>query len=120
MAKKSLSDLGGLVYSTELGRTCPQCTRAIDQCACEDDAPLGDGNVKVSRESKGRGGKVVTLIHGLPLTQSELKQLAKTLKKKCGVGGAVRDGTIEIQGEQRDFLVRELTSMGYSAKKSGG
>lgn len=119
MAKKSSQ--GGLVYSTEFGRACPDCGTAIDQCSCDADvAPEGDGIVRVSRETKGRGGKVMTIVSGVPLVGSELKTLAKELKKKCGVGGALKDGIIEIQGEQRDLLVTELTKRGFTVKKVGG
>jgi len=119
MAKKSAA--GGLVYSTEFGRACPGCGQPVDQCSCaEDEAPQGDGIVRVSRESKGRGGKVVTLVSGIPLVGAELKTLAKDLKKKCGVGGALKDGVLEIQGEQRDLLVSELSKRGFTVKKVGG
>lgn len=82
--------------------------------------PEGNGVVRVARETKGRGGKVMTLITGVPLIGAELKTLAKDLKKKCGVGGALKDGVIEIQGDQRDLLVGELTKRGFTVKKSGG
>ncbi len=119
MARKDKQ--GGLVYSTEFGRTCPDCRQPKDDCQCgEPQLPEGDGIVRVSRESKGRGGKVVTLVTGVPLIGPELKTLAKELKKKCGVGGGLKDGVIEIQGEQRDLLVRELTKRGFTVKKSGG
>ncbi|WP_221800619.1 translation initiation factor Sui1 [Oceanobacter mangrovi] len=112
---------GGLVYSTEFGRACPECSNPIDQCTCgQPELPQGDGIVRVSRESKGRGGKVVTLVTGIPLIGAELKTLAKDLKKKCGVGGALKDGIVEIQGDQRDLLVAELTKRGFTVKKSGG
>lgn len=119
MAKKSSS--GGLVYSTEFGRACPQCREPVDQCRCnEEQAPAGDGIVRVSRESKGRGGKVVTLVSGVPLAGAELKTLAKELKQKCGVGGALKDGVIEIQGDQRELLFSELNKRGFTVKKVGG
>lgn len=119
--KGGLSDLGGLVYSTEFGRACPECNQPQDNCICSQEAlPQGDGIVRLSRESKGRGGKVVTLVSGVPLVGAELKTLAKELKKKCGVGGALKDGVIEIQGEQRDLLMSELTRRGFTVKKSGG
>ncbi len=119
MAKKSSS--GGLVYSTEFGRACPGCQQPVDDCRCSDDAaPVGDGIVRVARETKGRGGKVMTLVTGVPLVGAELKTLAKDLKKKCGVGGALKDGVIEIQGDQRDLLVSELTKRGFTVKKAGG
>lgn len=119
MSKKDRA--GGLVYSTEFGRACPQCNQAVDQCVCNEPlAPEGDGIVRLSRETKGRDGKVMTLITGVPLVGAELKTLAKELKKKCGVGGALKDGIIEIQGDQRDLLANELTKRGFTVKKAGG
>lgn len=118
---KSFADLGGLVYSTELGKTCPACKQAIDECCCGDDiAPEGDGVVRVRYERKGRGGKGVTLIDGILETKEKLKTIAKELKKKCGVGGALKDHTIEIQGDQRDLIVQLLSDKGYTVKRSGG
>jgi translation initiation factor 1 len=72
------------------------------------------------RETKGRKGKGVTLIAGVPLGNDELKILAKTLKQKCGSGGSVKDGVIEIQGDHRDMLEQELASLGYKVKRAGG
>jgi len=119
-ARQSANNTGS-VYSTEVGRTCPDCGEAKEQCQCTQQADYrGDGIVRVSRESKGRGGKVVTLVTGVPLTGAALKTLAKELKQKCGVGGALKDGVIEIQGEQRDLLVAELSNRGFQVKKSGG
>ncbi len=76
--------------------------------------------MRLHRETKGRGGKAVTLIRGVPLTGAELKQLAKVLKQRCGVGGAVKGDVIEIQGDQRDLLKTELEKKGYAVKISGG
>ncbi|MEP0202742.1 MAG: translation initiation factor Sui1 [Halioglobus sp.] len=111
-----------LVYSTDVGRRCPQCHRAVADCVCGKDRPAatGDGIVRLRRETKGRGGKAVTLISGVPLAQPELKALAKRLKQKCGVGGSVKDSEIEIQGDKRDILLEELTKMGYTVKRAGG
>ncbi len=81
---------------------------------------MGDGCVRVSRESKGRRGKGVTLISGLPLDAKGLQKLAKQLKRRCGAGGTVKDGIIEIQGEHRDLLLQELVALGYKAKRAGG
>lgn len=122
MARKHRSNRG-LVYSTDAGRTCPECRRPVAECRCKQkaaSAPAGDGNVRVGRQTKGRKGKGVTVVSGLPLAGPELDKLARELKKKCGSGGTVRDGVIEIQGEHRDTLVEELTRRGFSAKRSGG
>jgi len=78
------------------------------------------GVVRVSRQTKGRKGKGVTIITGVPLAGSDLKDLAKTLKQRCGSGGTVKDGVIEIQGDHRDVLVVELSKKGWVVKKSGG
>jgi len=76
--------------------------------------------VRVGRETKGRRGKGVSVIRGLPLTGAALEDLATRLKKRCGSGGTVHDGTIEIQGDHRDVLVAELSKLGYAVKRSGG
>lgn len=91
-------------------------------CVCGKDRPAatGDGIVRLHRETKGRAGKAVTIIKGLPLAGDELKALASQLKRKCGVGGAMKDNNIEIQGDLRDFLKVELEKLGYSVKISGG
>ena len=109
------------VYSTEHGRLCPQCHRAVAACVCGKDRPAGDGDgiVRLHRETKGRGGKPVTLIRGIPLPRDELKLLAKALKQKCGVGGALKDDVIVIQGDQRKILKNELEQRGFTVKISG-
>jgi translation initiation factor 1 len=112
---------GGLVFSTEQGRMCPDCRQPADQCACgEAQAPAGDGVVRVSRETKGRKGKGVTLVTGIPLAGPELKAYAKQLKARCGTGGTVKDGVVEIQGDQRDVLVPLLKEQGWTVKRAGG
>lgn len=123
MAKKlsSLSALGGLVYSTDTGRLCPDCQKPIAECICSKMAvPEGDGTVRIRRETKGRGGKTVTVISGVPLALDELKTLAAQLKKRCGTGGTLKDGVIEIQGEHVDLLMAELINQGFKVKRSGG
>jgi translation initiation factor 1 len=112
----------GLVYSTDTGRTCPGCGHPVKQCCCskEKSPQQSDGVVRVSRQTKGRKGSGVCLITGVPLGEAELKKLAKQLKKKCGAGGAVKNGVIEIQGEHRQTLVDALMQMGYKAKQDGG
>ena len=74
----------------------------------------------VSRETKGRKGKGVTVVRGLPLAAAELKSLAKELKRRCGSGGAIKEGTIEIQGDHRDTIVTLLAERGFRAKRAGG
>jgi len=76
--------------------------------------------VRVGRETKGRAGRGVTTVSGLRVPEAELTELAAKLKKRCGCGGTVRDGVIEIQGEHRDSIVAELIKLGWQAKKSGG
>ncbi len=112
----------GLVYSTDGGRICPNCRKPVAACICKQQiaSPKGDGIVRISRETKGRGGKSVNVITGLGLAPAELEKLCAQLKKRCGTGGTTRDGTIEIQGEHRDTLVAELTKLGYTVKKAGG
>lgn len=123
MARKSVSlaALGGLVYSTDQGRHCPGCGEPKDQCACTRNVlPQGDGIARVRRETKGRGGKTVTSISGVPLSEEPLRELASALKKRCGCGGALKDGVIEIQGDHVELLLAELLARGFKAKKSGG
>ncbi len=111
----------GSVYSTELGRTCPECGKAKEGCVCKNESlPEGDGIVRIQRETKGRKGKGVTLILGVLLASDELKKLAKELKQKCGVGGSVKDGVIEIQGDVRDQMFDEMKRRGFTVKKAGG
>ncbi len=109
-----------VVYSTDKGRLCPVCEKPIETCVGHASTKVGDGRVLISRESKGRGGKSVTLIKGLPLNETELRALAKKLKKQCGVGGSTVAGDIVIQGDQRQALMAELLKLGYEAKFHGG
>lgn len=113
---------GGLVYSTEQGRMCPDCGRAKEQCVCGQKArpAHGDGIVRVGRETKGRKGAGVTVITGIAMAPAELAALCTQLKKKCGSGGAVKDGVIEIQGEHRQAIADELTRQGWKVKIAGG
>ena len=102
---------------------CPDCGQPTASCRCANRsaAPLsGDGIVRVHRETKGRKGKGVTLVKGLDLDADGLKKLAQELKKKCGAGGAVKGGVIEIQGDHRDLVVAELEKHGHTVKKAGG
>lgn len=115
-------DKTNLVYSTDIGRRCPQCLRAVADCVCrgKHKPNHGSGVVRVSRETKGRAGKGVSLVSGLPVSSEALGALATQLKKRCGTGGTVKDGVIEIQGDHRDVLVAELQKLGFDAKKAGG
>ena len=83
-------------------------------------AQKNDGVVRVGRETKGRKGAGVTVITGIPTHPEGLKQIAKELKQKCGTGGTVKNGVIEIQGDHRDLLVEELSARGYTVKRAGG
>ena len=121
----SLSDLGGLVYSTESGRTCPNCRQAVADCRCRALAAAsklasGDGVVRVSRETKGRAGKGVTVVRGLALDAIALAALGKQLKASCGSGGTVKDGTIEVQGDHCERVMEVLKAQGFTVKRSGG
>jgi translation initiation factor 1 len=114
---------GGLVYSTEAGRMCPTCRRPVAQCTCRQAAraiPAGDGIARVQRESKGRGGKTVTIVRGAPVDAAALVQLGQQLKAACGSGGTVKDGTIEIQGDHVDKVLALLQQQGLKAKRAGG
>jgi translation initiation factor 1 len=113
---------GGIVYSTEFGRTCPACGRPVAGCACRraGPSPKNDGIVRVGRVTKGCKGKGLTVITGIPLDDDSLAALAKQLKQKCGAGGTIKDGGIEIQGDHRDMLEEELKARGYKVKRAGG
>ena len=112
----------GTVYSTEHGRMCPDCGKPVAACLCRKKrtAPESDGTVRVGRETKGRKGKGVTVIAGVPLDEAGMRELAKQLKAKCGAGGTVKDGVIEIQGDHRDLVLEELKKYGWPVKRSGG
>jgi translation initiation factor 1 len=114
-----------LVYSTEAGRICPECREAIGACACKALKAAflkekGDGVVRVSRETHGRGGKAVSLIKGVPLGDAQLLALGKELKAACGSGGTVKAGVIEIQGDHVALLLQRLAGRGWVVKRAGG
>jgi translation initiation factor 1 len=119
---KSSKLAGGLVYSTEGGRMCPQCRKPVAECVCGKarSVPAGDGIVRVSRETKGRKGKGVTLVKGLAVDDAELAAIAKQLKVACGSGGTVKDGAIEIQGDHCDLVIAHLHKAGKVVKRAGG
>lgn len=104
-------------------KTCPNCREPIKHCACRaktEPARGSKGTVKVSRETKGRRGKGVTIVSDLTLGEAEIAALAARLKERCGTGGTVKDGHIEIQGDLRDRVTTELEKLGYKIKRSGG
>ncbi|WP_418320906.1 translation initiation factor Sui1 [Piscinibacter sakaiensis] len=114
---------GGLVYSTDSGRTCPTCRQAIADCRCgaRTAAPAGDGIVRIELQTKGRGGKAVTVIRGLVATPpATIDAIAKQLRSACGSGGTVKDGVVEIQGDHRDRVIALLSAQGMKVKRSGG
>lgn len=121
---KAKNEGAGLVYSTEFGKMCPGCNKPIAKCVCQkkqsQSIPKNDGIVRLMRETKGRKGKGVILITGIPLNNDGLKKLAKSLKQKCGCGGSLKNGIIEIQGDHRDVLEKELSRLGYKVKRTGG
>jgi translation initiation factor 1 len=112
---------GGLVYSTETGRMCPDCRNALAECTCKANAaPAGDGNVRVMLNTKGRGGKAVTLVKGLALNTDELNALGKQLRSACGSGGTAKEGVLEVQGDHCDRVIAELQGRGFKPKRAGG
>ena len=113
---------GGLVYSTDAGRMCPGCRQPIAACSCRaaTPAPAGDGIVRVSRETKGRAGKGVTLVKGAPGDAAALQLLGKQLKAACGSGGTVKDGVIEVQGDHVERVIETLKKRGMTVKRAGG
>lgn len=113
---------GKLVYSTDSGRMCPGCRQPMAQCSCRPVRPVGasDGIVRVVCETKGRGGKSVTVIRGVALDAAGLVQLGKQLKAACGSGGTVKDGVIEVQGEHLATVMGLLKKQGWTVRQAGG
>jgi translation initiation factor 1 len=110
-----------LVYSSETGlvkKPAALTKGTAKQCLVQ--PPPNDGTLRLRRETKGRGGGTVIVISGVPLAGTALKELAGALKKRCGCGGTVKDGIIEIQGDHRDLLLLELQTRGYRVKLAGG
>ena len=107
----SIEDRSSLVFVSGVGRIKEEKPKA--------ERPHGDGIVRIMLKRLG-GGKMASIVSGVPLDESELKDLARTLKQKCGVGGAVKDFNIEIQGDKRNVLKAELEKKGYIVKLSGG
>lgn len=118
---KSNRAVGGLVYSTDAGRMCPVCRKPVASCTCGQNQalPKTDGVVRVSRETKGRGGKSVTLVKGLALDALALAQMGKQLRAACGSGGTVKGGVIEVQGDHCELVMQTLKDQGHVVKRAG-
>lgn len=115
------SKTGGLVYSTDAGRMCPVCRQPISQCTCKAQViPPTDGVVRVSLQTKGRGGKSVTLVKGLPLDAAALAVLGKQLRAACGSGGTVKDGVVEVQGDHVATIMAAMQKQSYNVKRAVG
>lgn len=115
--------MAGIVWSSDNGRMCPDCGKPKDICICSKSDKArqsADGKVRIMRDKKGRGGKVVTVIEGIPLGGKDLKSFAKSLKKKCGAGGTIKDGTVEIQGDNIEKLFPILEKKGWNVVRVGG
>jgi translation initiation factor 1 len=122
--KTNRRSVGGnerLVYSTEDGRVCPGCGWPSNNCQCSHNFPVAESIpdrivAKLRIEKKGRGGKTVTVVAGLPQNAAFLKDLCQDLKRACGTGGTVLDGTIELQGDLRDRIRESLLKKGFLVK----
>jgi translation initiation factor 1 len=123
-----------VVYDSDLAQPgrCPTCGKHRDRCTCgqprsqrQEPAPRTlslpkDGFVRLLRDRKGRGGKTVTLVVGVPEAAAQLEKLTSELKRLCGTGGTLRGDVVEIQGDHRDRLRVELEKRGYNVKIAGG
>ena len=104
----------GMVYSTD-----PDYKYVTDEQPQAETLPPARQALRVWRDSKHRGGKVVTIVRGFVGSDDDLRELGRTLKARCGVGGSVKDGEIIIQGDHRDRVTELLTAAGYGCKKAG-
>ncbi len=122
MATSTSTSNSRLVYSTDSGRICPDCGQPKAGCTCGQRAAVsvGDGVVRVLRETKGRGGKAVTVVRGLGLLPEPLAALGKRLRAACGSGGTVKDGALEIQGDHVERVMALLAAEGHKVKRAGG
>ena len=107
----SIEERSTIVFATGVGRIKEEKPKA--------ERPQGDGVVRIQLKRLG-GGKMASVVSGIPLDEDELKELARALKQKCGVGGSVKDFNTEIQGDKRPVLKAELEKRGYTVKLSGG
>ena len=115
--------MGKLVYSTDQGKHCPECSKPSAACICKSQSNTiasADGVVRIRRETKGRKGNGVSIIEGTGLNEKEAKLLAKHLKQAVGAGGSVKNGLIEIQSDQRDKIKAALEKKGFTVKIAGG
>lgn len=105
-----------LIYSTDLGSTCPDCRQPKNSCVCRQikrrAVPVNGGSARIRYETAGRKGKGMTLISGLSLSQEALLVLSRELKQQFGTGGAVKDYVIELQGDQREKVIQVLRKSG--------
>ena len=112
---------GGIVYRSGVGRICPGCGWPVADCRCSkggrSDAPIpAKITARLRLEKKGRGGKTVTVIDGLPDNTAFLEELAAALKKSCGVGGTIRPGAVELAGDVADRVRPLLSARGFAVK----
>ena len=117
-----MCDQNRTVYSTEWGRICLNCGEPIKECKCKQVKKIvaNDGFVRLQRQTKGRNGKPVSIIRGVPLAEKELKSLHRELKQLCGCGGTIKDGVMEIQGDHHEKIAARLSQKGYKVKLAGG
>jgi translation initiation factor 1 len=121
MADRGNGARGRLVYSTDVGRVCPGCGRPASNCTCNQEAVPNDSIprrivAKLRVEKRGRGGKTVTIVDGLPRNEAFLKDLCRELKRECGTGGTVIDSVVELQGDLRERVRESLLKKGFAVK----
>jgi translation initiation factor 1 len=114
-------DNGRIVYSTDIGRICPACGRPVRDCHCASSTARDESLparlvAKLRIEKKGRSGKTVTVVDGLPRNSAFLKDLSNELKRACGTGGSVAEGSVELQGDLRDRAREFLVNKGFAVK----
>jgi translation initiation factor 1 len=120
MAAMADRGTGRLVYSTDIGRVCPGCGWPARDCKCSKGA--ADETIparivaKLRVEKKGRGGKIVSVVYGLPSNAAFLKDLCQDLKRACGTGGTVAEGEVELQGDLRERIREFLLKRGFVVK----
>jgi translation initiation factor 1 len=130
MFKNHHTEENRTVYTTESGRICPKCGRPSTSCIChskgnagrntDPGAKPGDGIARVRLETKGRKGKSVTTITGIAQGDEALKLFLSDLKRRCGAGGSIKDGVIEIQGDHCDTVIAYLKEKKLTVRRAGG